>query len=602
MNGSVTASLEIAIAHGEHLLAESPGQALEQAREILRTDPLQREALWLAAAALRLTGNPAEAARAEQTAIDASGRDPSLVAAGQAFAAGRLDEAERLLRPLVHSRPRDAVAIRMLAEVAMRVGIYAEAQAGLRRALAIAPGFSDARLALAAALQHQNRPEEAIAEYDALLAADPADVRAATAKAMLLGQFGDYAAAITCYEQLLQHQGAAPDAWLGYGNVLKTVGRQAEAVTAYRRALTLKPTLGEAWWSLANLKTMRFAAPDIAAMETAAADPKARRHDRVHLHFALGEALEAAQDHAASFSHYAEGNRLRRGEIGYEADALARQVADSIALYSDTFLRDRQGWGSPAPDPIFIVGMPRAGSTLIEQILSSHSQVEGTAELPDIPLLVQQMMIEQGTVSPLPYPAIVGSLDAEAARRYGAAYLGSARRHRKTDRPLFIDKLPNNWLDVGLIHLILPNATIIDARRHPLDCGFSNFKQHFARGQAFSYDLADMGRYYRDYVRLMAHIDTVLPGRVHRVIHEELIADPEGEIRRLLAALDLPFEENCLRFHENSRPVRTASSEQVRRPINRDGVERWRAYEAWLGPLKDALGPVLNAYPAAPPD
>ena len=237
--------------------------------------------------------------------------------------------------------------------------------------------------------------------------------------------------------------------------------------------------------------------------------------------------------------------------------------------------------------------MPRAGSTLIEQILASHSQVEGTSELPDIPLLIQQMMVERRDIE---------RLDADAARCYGAAYLESTRQHRKSGKPFFIDKLPNNWFDIGLILLILPNARIIDARRHPLDCGFSNFKQHFARGQAFSYDLADMGRYYRDYVRLMAHIDAVRPGRVHRVIHEQLLADPEGETRRLLATLDLPFEENCLRFYENDRAVRTASSEQVRRPINRDGVERWRAYDEWLGPLKKALGPVLESYPDAPSD
>lgn len=595
-----TAGLDIALAHAARLLSGTPDQALEQAREILRADPHQREALWIAAAALRSIGRADEAAEAEQAAIDASGREPHLVAAGRAVAAGQLQDAERILRPFLHHRPRDAVAIRMLAEVAMRLGMYAEAEAQLRRALTIAPGFADARSALATALLHQNRPREALVEYDRLLAADPADVRTATAKAAMLGQFGEYEAAITCYRDLLALRDDSPDAWLGYGNVLKTVGRRDDAVAAYRRALALRPTLGEAWWSLANLKAVRFDGDEVAAMAAALADPATRPNDRVHLHFALGEAFEAGQDYAASFAHYADGNRLRRAAADYDADALSRQIDQSIALYSNDFFAAGAGWGSPDADPIFIVGMPRAGSTLIEQILSSHSQVEGTAELPDIPLLIQRMMVEQSRMPPLPYPTVVGHLDADAARTYGAAYLESARQHRKTQKAFFIDKLPNNWLDVGFIHLILPKARIIDARRHPLDCCFSNFKQHFARGQLFSYSLTDMGRYYRDYVRLMAHFDAVLPGRVHRVMHEELLADPEGEIRRLLAALGLPFEEDCLRFHENSRPVRTASSEQVRRPINRDGVERWRAYEAWLDPLKDALGPVLDAYPAAP--
>ena len=478
----------------------------------------------------------------------------------------------------------------MLAEIAMQLGIYAEAETGLRSALAIAPGFADARAALATALLHQNRPVEALEAFDILLAADPDDVRVTTAKAQMLGQLGEYAAAIECYDRLLRLRSDSPRAWLGYGNILKTVGRRDDAVAAYRRALSLAPTLGEAWWSLANLKTWRFDAQDIAAMEAATGDPHAGRGDRVHLHFALGEAYEAAREFEPSFAHYSEANRLRRLSIDHDADALTRQVSRSITLHTRAFIGDRADWGNASSEPVFIIGMPRAGSTLIEQILSSHSAVEGTAELPDIPLLVQKMMVEQQGGPSLAYPEVTARLDADAARTFGADYLAGTRLHRKTGKPFFIDKLPNNWLHIGFIHLILPNARIIDARREPLDCCFSNFKQHFARGQAFSYSLDDMGRYYRDYVRMMDHWDTVLPGRVHRVVHEELIADPAREIARLLAALGLPFEDACLNFHENDRPVRTASSEQVRRPINRDGVERWRAYDPWLGPLKQALG------------
>ncbi|MBE1527690.1 tetratricopeptide (TPR) repeat protein [Sphingopyxis sp. OAS728] len=586
-------SLKAALAQGERLLGCDPTAALEQAREILRIAPYQRDALWLAAAALRSSGNAVEAARVEQTAIDTSGQDPDLVRAGSAIGAGRLREAEHILRPLVHTRPRDAVAIRMLAEIAMQLGIYVEAEAGLRRALTIAPGFADARAALATALMHQNRPDEALEEFDTLLAADPGDARTTIAKAQMLGQLGEYAAAIECYDRLLQLRIDSPRAWLGYGNILKTVGRREGAIAAYRRALTLAPAMGEAWWSLANLKTWRFDARDIAAMQAAASDPSAQPGDLIHLHFALGEAYEVAREFEASFGHYSEANRLRRLSIDHDAEALTRQVSSGIALHTRTFFDDRKDWGDASAEPIFIIGMPRAGSTLIEQILSSHSAVEGTAELPDIPLLLQKMMVEQQGGSPLAYPEITARLGADAARAFGKDYLSGTRLHRKAGKPFFIDKLPNNWLHISFIHLILPNARIIDARRDPLDCCFSNFKQHFARGQAFSYSLDDMGRYYRDYVRLMDHVDQALPGRVHRMIHEELIADPEREIRRMLAALDLPFEEACLHFHENARPVRTASSEQVRRPINRDGVERWRAYEPWLGPLKLALGDLV---------
>ncbi|MBW8733917.1 MAG: sulfotransferase, partial [Asticcacaulis sp.] len=349
--------------------------------------------------------------------------------------------------------------------------------------------------------------------------------------------------------------------------------------------------LGEVWWSLANLKTYRFSDADVAAMRRALEVPGLSDADRLHLDFALGKALEDRKDFAAAFSHYAAGNALRKASDRYDPDAITTFVDQSIALFTPDFFAARKGVGCEARDPVFILGMPRAGSTLVEQILSSHSKVEGTQELADMPFLARR----GGR-----YPAHLADLDAADFRKAGEEYLERTRVQRKTGRPMFIDKLPNNWAHVAFIHLILPNATIIDARRHPLACGFSNFKQHFARGQDFSYDLADMGRYYADYVRLMAHIDTVLPGRVHRTIHEHLLDRTESEIRALVSACGLDFEEATLRFFETDRAVRTPSSEQVRRPVNRDGAEAWQGFLPWLDPLTAALGPVLDAYPDVP--
>ena len=533
-------------------------------------------------------------------ALAASIRDPRLMQAGLALAEGQLAVAERLLRPHLKEKPTDIAAIRMMAELAGRLGRYADSETLLRRALELAPGFTAARANLATVLYRQNRPLEAIEILDALLDAQPENAAHQNLKAAALGRIGGFEEAIGLYEAVLARFPDQPKIWMSYGHVLKTVGRLDEGIAAYRRALAIAPALGEVWWSLANLKTVRLEAADVAAMTEALAAPGLSREDHFHLHFALGKANDDSGDPERAFHHYAEGNRLRRELIGYKADDTSRDVDRSIALFTPDFFADRRGWGCPAPDPIFILGMPRSGSTLLEQILASHPEVEGTMELPDLPALVKRLGGRARRSDEGAYPEVLAELDAEALRTLGADYLERARIHRRTGRPFFIDKLPNNWAHIGFIQLILPNARIVDARRHPLDCGFSNFRQHYARGQGFSYSLADMGLYYADYVRLMAHFDRVLPGRVHRVIHERLIEDPEPEIRALLDALALPFDPACLSFHENRRAVRTASSEQVRRPINREGMDQWRPYEAYLGPLKEALGPVLEAYPDAP--
>ncbi len=516
---------------------------------------------------------------------------PRMIEAALALADNRLSEAEPLLRAHLKDKPFDVAAIRMLAELAGRIGRYKDAETLLRRAIELSPAFTAARANLAIVLHRLNRPAEAIAELDRVMAERPDNLGDANLKAAALGRVGGFDEAIALYEAVLKQAPHQPRVWMSYGHMLKTVGRQGEGVAAYRRAIALTPELGEVWWSLANLKTVRFDDADIAAMQAALASYGLADEDRFHLDFALGKAFEDAAETATAFGHYAAGNALRRRSIVYEADETEAFVDRSIATFDAAFFAERAGQGCDAPDPIFILGMPRAGSTLVEQILASHSQVEGTSELPDIPALVRQ--IEN-------YPHGVAALSGEQLRAMGEEYLSRTRVQRRTDRPFFVDKLPNNWAHVPLIRAILPNATIIDARRHPLGCCFSNFKQHFARGQGFSYDLADMGRYYRDYVRLMAHVDAVTPGAVHRVMYEAMVEDTEAEVRALLAACGLAFEPACLEFHKTERAVRTPSSEQVRQPIFRQGTEAHEAFLPWLGPLETALGDVLSAYPTAP--
>ena len=512
--------------------------------------------------------------------------DPRLVEAALALHDNRLNEAEPLLRGALHDDPFDVRAIRMFAELAGRVGRTADAEHLLRRAIELAPGFTAARANLALVLYRSNRPAEALTELAQVAAEDPDNPGHANLQAAAFGRIGAFEEALALYEQVLRDAAGQPRVWMSYGHMLKTVGRQHDGVAAYRQAIVLEPGLGEAWWSLANLKTVRFSDDDLAAMRAALTDPKLEDEDRWHLDFALGKALEDRGVAEAAFAHYAAGNARRRKRIPYRADDTEAAVDAMIAVASPALLAGAVG-GSPALDPIFVLGMPRAGSTLIEQILASHSQVEGTSELADIALIARSLA---------DYPAALAGLTPERRRELGEDYLTRAAIQRHTTRPLFVDKMPNNWLHVPLIRLILPHAKIIDARRHPLACGFSNFKQHFARGQGFSYDLADMGRYYRDYVRLMDHLDRAAPGTVHRVFYERMVDDTEAEVRVLLAFCGLPFEEACLAFHQTERAVRTASSEQVRRPIFRDGTEAWRPFEPWLNPLKQALGPALDAY------
>jgi tetratricopeptide (TPR) repeat protein len=592
------ATLQLGLALGRTGRGEDAVAALRRA---VRLNPEMPDAWRALGDHLTAIGDTDGADAAYARHIRTSVRDPRLMQAAAALFENRIPEAETLLRAHLKQHPTDVAAIRMLAEVAARLSRYPDAENLLARCLELAPSFTAARHNYAVILHRQNKSTEALAEVARLLAADPRNPGYRNLRAAILSRIGDTDQAIDLYTTILAEYPRQPKAWMSFGHVLKTAGRQDESVSAYRRCIELAPQLGEAWWSLANLKTFRFDAPDVPAMQAQLERTDLSPEDRFHFHFALGKALEDAADFARSFEHYAHGNRLRRAQVGYSADRTHAQVRRTRALFTPDFFAARAAFGAQAPDPIFVVGLPRAGSTLVEQILSSHSAVEGTMELPDIPAMARALGGARARAEASQYPEALATLGADECRALGERYLDQTRIQRKSAAPHFIDKMPNNFAHIGLIHLILPRAKIIDARRHPLGCCFSAYKQHFARGQSFTYDLSDLGRYYRDYVELMAHFDGVLPGRVHRVIYESMVEDTEAEVRGLLEYCGLPFEERCLEFYKNQRPVRTASSEQVRRPIFRDAVDHWRHYEAWLGPLKDALGPVLTFYPNTPP-
>jgi len=634
MDQTQTGNLQAALAQAAKLLGARPALAEEQANEILKVVPGNAQAVLLLARARRLQGNGKGAREvlerltriqpnfpeayyelgeiltamgetrladdAYARAIRASVHNPRLIEAANALCENNLAVAERILREFLKAHPTDVAAIRMLAEIGARLGRYDDAEALLARALELAPSFTPARHNYAALLFRQNKADRALAQVDELLKGDPHNPSYRILRAACFSQINEYAKAERAYEDALKDFPDQPKSWMSLGHVRKTLGRPSEGIDAYRRAIALLPSLGEVYWSLANLKTFRFTAEEIAAMRHQLTRAELADEDRLHFEFALGKALEDLGAFEESFAHYKSGNALRRKTMHYDAENAAAFMARLKRAFTPAFFAMHEGAGCPAPDPIFVVGLPRSGSTLVEQILASHSRVEGTMELHDITVLSRSLgSWSLGDGEPA-YPEVLAALPPERFRALGEDYLSRTRLRRKLGRALFVDKMPNNFLQIGFIHLILPNAKIIDARRQPMGCCFSNFKQHFARGQAFSYDLESLGRYYRDYVELMAHFDTVLPGRVHRVFHENMVEDPEREIRALLAYCGLPFEEACLNFHQTDRAVRTASSEQVRRPIFSEGVEQWRNYEPWLGPLKDALGAVLETYPDVP--
>ena len=513
---------------------------------------------------------------------------PNLAASWDLLHEGKLHKAEQLCRQFMQQNPQHIDGMRILAEIAVCNGVLEDAEFLLESAVAFDAAHRQARIDYVQVLSKRQRFQKAVDEAKALMEQAPDNPQLQSLYAIQCMQLGDYETALTLFDQILERVPHDPVTNVSKGHALKTGGRSDDAVAAYRAALDSQPFYCDAWYSLANLKVYRFDDAELAAMEALENNPHLGGQDRVYLQFALGKAYEDRKDYAQSFTHYAKGNAIKKAQLQYRAEGTTKECAEQItACTPEIFARET---GCQAPDPIFILGLPRSGSTLLEQILSSHSMVDGTLELPNVLSIsgkLRRLGQRQGNQK---YPFNLADLSAGQLTTLGEEYIRDTQIHRQ-GAPFFIDKMPNNFRHIGLIKLMLPNAKIIDARRDPMSCCFSGFKQLFAEGQMFSYDLEDIGQYYLDYVRLMDHWNAVLPGFVLKVQHEDVVADLQTQVRRMLHFCDLPFEESCLEFHKTERNVRTPSSEQVRQPIFSTALEQWKHYEPWLGPLKTTLGP-----------
>jgi tetratricopeptide (TPR) repeat protein len=543
----------------------------------------------------RMQGEAVNAATAASHVATLRNLPQEVVVATGLFADGDAEAAEALVRAYLLEHGDHVEAMRLLARIGMSHKIYFDAQVLLAALLERAPDYRAARQDYAFVLIELHRYEEALRELDKLMADEPNNRQLKILHAAARVGVGEHERAIALYRELLVGGAEDAEAHLSIGHALKTLGQTQPAIESYRRAAECRSDFGDAYWSLANLKTYRFTSEELARMQSELAAPTTSLVDRYHLCFAIGKALEDQGNFAESFGYYQQGNELKRAECRYRAELIEHNTQQQIRICTAEFFASRQGWGNPSPDPIFIIGLPRSGSTLLEQILASHSQVEGTQELPNVQQIVSRLRGFGPETDDPRYPRILASLSAEDFRKLGEEYLAGTRIYR-SGRPFFIDKMPNNFRHVGLMHLMLPNARIIDARREPMACCFSNFKQLFANGQEFTYSIDDIARYYRTYLELMRHWDQVLPGQVLRVYHEDVIDDLEGSVRRLLDFCGLEFEAQCVAFHETKRSVRTASSEQVRQGIFRGGLDQWAHFEPWLEPLRDALGDALSRY------
>ena len=583
-------------AHQEqgHLLRDSGDAdgAIRAYQRACRFNP-SLEASWKwQAELLAARGRPGEAAAAKAQADRLAALPRELVAVTNMIHEGRLAKAEKLARAFLQANPRHVEGMRLLADIGSRLGMLEDADYLLESAAELDPQNIQLRLDRVQVLRKRQKFAAALEQAQALYDRDPENPLFQSQLAIEAMQTGDYTRAFALFDAVLEKLPTDPATLTSKGHALKTRGDSDGAIASYRAATAAKPDHGDAWYALANLKTYRFDDAEIHRMRDQAERGDLAFMDRVHISFALGKAYEDRKQYGDSFRFYAQGNDLKRRQSRYDADQMSAELALQRRYATRDLFEARRGVGDPAPDPIFVLGLPRAGSTLIEQILASHSQIDGTLELPNILSLAHSLRGGAKGAGEGEYPANLHDLPPERFAEMGAQFIENTRIHRQ-GAPFFIDKMPNNFRHIGLIHLILPNAKIIDARRDPMDCCFSGFKQLFAEGQEFTYGLTQIGRYYRDYVDLMDHWDAVLPGRVLRVRHEDVLDDLEAQVRRMLDYLGLPFEAACLDFHKTARAVRTASSEQVRRPINRSGVGVWKNYDPWLDDLKAALGPDL---------
>jgi tetratricopeptide (TPR) repeat protein len=555
----------------------------------------------------RMTGQTENAATAGSHVATLEKLPPEVVTATGLFADGDLEPAESLIRAYLLQHGNHVEAMRLLARIGIARGILDDAELLLEGVLERAPNYQVARQEYVEVLIERHKYREARRELDRLLEKDPENRLYKTLYATSSVGLGEHARAVELYGELLLGTPTDADLHLSIAHALKTLGRREEAIDSYRLAMNCRPNFGDAYWSLANLKTYRFTDEELLQLRAAQDGPFNAAADRYQLSFALGKALEDRGEYAESFHYYALGNALKRSESKYRPEIIETNTRQQIAVCTPEFFASHRDVGAKNPDPIFIVGLPRSGSTLIEQILASHTQVEGTQELADIQRIVVNLQGRDPDLNNPRYPRTLGHMAVEDFLALGEKYLADTRVYRtgkaaggaagtSSPVPYFIDKMPNNFRHLGLIHLMLPNAKIIDARREPMACCFSNLKQLFANGQEFTYSIDDIARYYRTYLELMRHWDTVLPGRILRVHHEDVVENLEGSVRRILDFCGLQFEPQCVEFHKTERSVRTASSEQVRQPLYREGLDQWKHFEPWLGPLQNALGDALNHY------
>jgi tetratricopeptide (TPR) repeat protein len=549
----------------------------------------------------RMTGDTASAALAAQHSAHLASLPPPVVHAKTLYGDGEVDQAEMLIRRFLLEFGDHPEAMRLLAQIGHARNVLDDAETLYAGVLAMVPDYHEARHEYVQVLIARHKFTQARIELQPQLDRDPSNHAHRTQAATIQVGLGDFEGVIPAYREMLSETtGDSLEArmhrselnlWLGHA--LKTEGHTDEAIKAYMAATADRPDFGDAWWSLANLKTYRFAPESIAVLRQQLYDPDTAEVDRIHIAFALGKALEDDGDYASSWAVYTQGNTMHRAINGYIPEVFETNTREQRRVCTKAFFAERADWGLEDPAPIFVLGLPRSGSTLIEQILASHSMVEGTQELPDIQRIVHELQGRELNFDKPLYPGVLPELDATAIRRFGEQYIADTSPNRVLGRPHFIDKMPNNFRHIGLIHLILPNARIIDARRDAMSCCFSNLKQLFAQGQEFTYSIEDIARYYRTYVDLMDHWDAVLPGRVLRVQHEDVVNDLDSSVRRILDYCGLPFEAACIDFHKTKRSVRTPSSEQVRQPIFRDGLDQWKNFSPWLDPLREVLGPEL---------
>jgi tetratricopeptide (TPR) repeat protein len=571
-------------------------EAIASFETAIRLQPALPLAKRKLAHALIAAGRGDEADETLREYVEDDPERAAIVKGSQLYKEGKVDEAVAKFQEVLRKQPNSVNAMHQLAGVFWRDKKRPDdAEALLRRAVQIAPDFGGAWMTLGSLHMDRNRYPEAIEAFNKVVRLEPRNAEAWSSLGHANGRAMYPERAVKAYEKSLEIRDGVPGVLSSYAWELKTIGDQEGALRAYRRAIKAKPSFGPVYWSMANLKIFKFEEEEIETMLEQVERDDLTDVEDVHFRFALGKAMEDKKDYDRAWHFYDTGNQKHRSTVDHDPVRFESRMEALKTVFDEKLLQERADVGYESARPIFIVGLPRSGSTLVEQILASHSQVEGTSELPILGRIVES--IGQFRTDGVSYPEAVRDLRDKDLRAYGKQYIDDSRRYRETDLPYFTDKLPNNFPMIGFAHLVLPNAIFINARRHPFDSCLGAYKQLFGQGQSFTYDMLDLAHYYKQYVGIMRHWNEVLPGRVLDVHYEETVTDLEGQVRRILEHCGLPFEEQCLRYYETDRAVKTASSEQVRQPIYTSALGKWRRYEKHLGLWQDQLRDIVDDLP-----